>query len=824
MKENKGKSRKTFVILIWVCGGSIEGTERQQLLPITMNAKPKRRTVTENGDTGEDLVLATLIGNGEDLGPIVRHAFEMGRPEPLLLQLKNVVKKKEVEIEDLCRVHYEEFILAVDELRGVLVDAEELKSELSSDNFKLQEVGSALLLKLEELLESYSIKKNVTEAIKMSKICVQVLDLCVKCNNHISEGQFYPALKTVDLIEKNFLQNVPLKALRVMIEKRIPVIKSHIEKKVCSQFNEWLVQVRSSAKDIGQTAIARAVSTRQRDEDMLARQREAEDQGHSGFEDFAYTLDVEEIDEDSILKFDLTPLYRTYHIHTCLGIQEQFREYYYKNRLLQLNSDLQISPTLPFLESHQTFLAQIAGYFIVEDRVLRTAGGLLLPNQVEIMWETAVSKMTAMLGEQFSHMDSATNLLMIKDYVTLLGATLRHYGYEVSPLLEALDNGWERFHVLLLDECRQQIIDVLANDTYEQMVLKKESDYTMNVLSFHLQTSDIMPAFPYFAPFSSMVPDVCRIIRSFIKDSVSYLSYGGHMNFYDIVKKYLDKLLIDVFNEAILKTINSGTTGVSQAMQIAANIAVLEKACDFFLHHAAQQCGIPSRSVERPQASLMAKVVLKTSRDAAYLALLTLVDSKLDEFMKLTENINWTTDDVSENGNEYMNEVIIYLDTIMSTAQQILPLDALYKVGNGALEHISSSIVAAFLNDGVKRFNANAVMKINYDLKRLESFADEKYHTTGLSEIHKEGSFRGCLIEARQLINLLVSSQPENFMNPVIRERNYNTLDYKKVASICEKFKDSPDGIFGSLSSRNTKQSARKKSMDVLKRRLKDLN
>ncbi|RVX04933.1 Exocyst complex component SEC15A [Vitis vinifera] len=745
-----------------------------------MNAKPKRRTVTENGDTGEDLVLATLIGNGEDLGPIVRHAFEMGRPEPLLLQLKNVVKKKEVEIEDLCRVHYEEFILAVDELRGVLVDAEELKSELSSDNFKLQEVGSALLLKLEELLESYSIKKNVTEAIKMSKICVQVLDLCVKCNNHISEGQFYPALKTVDLIEKNFLQNVPLKALRVMIEKRIPVIKSHIEKKVCSQFNEWLVQVRSSAKDIGQTAIARAVSTRQRDEDMLARQREAEDQGHSGFEDFAYTLDVEEIDEDSILKFDLTPLYRTYHIHTCLGIQEQFREYYYKNRLLQLNSDLQISPTLPFLESHQTFLAQIAGYFIVEDRVLRTAGGLLLPNQVEIMWETAVSKMTAMLGEQFSHMDSATNLLMIKDYVTLLGATLRHYGYEVSPLLEALDNGWERFHVLLLDECRQQIIDVLANDTYEQMVLKKESDYTMNVLSFHLQTSDIMPAFPYFAPFSSMVPDVCRII--------------------------------------------SGTTGVSQAMQIAANIAVLEKACDFFLHHAAQQCGIPSRSVERPQASLMAKVVLKTSRDAAYLALLTLVDSKLDEFMKLTENINWTTDDVSENGNEYMNEVIIYLDTIMSTAQQILPLDALYKVGNGALEHISSSIVAAFLNDGVKRFNANAVMKINYDLKRLESFADEKYHTTGLSEIHKEGSFRGCLIEARQLINLLVSSQPENFMNPVIRERNYNTLDYKKVASICEKFKDSPDGIFGSLSSRNTKQSARKKSMDVLKRRLKDLN
>ncbi|KAF5177639.1 Exocyst complex component [Thalictrum thalictroides] len=57
----------------------------------------------------------------------------------------------------------------------------------------------------------------------------------------------------------------------------------------------------------------------------------------------------------------------------------------------------------------------------------------------------------------------------------------------------------------------------------------------------------------------------CRIVRSFIEDSVSYLSYGGRMSFYDVVKKYLDKLLIDVLNEeALLKTINSPTTGVSK--------------------------------------------------------------------------------------------------------------------------------------------------------------------------------------------------------------------------------------------------------------------
>ncbi|KAH9675233.1 exocyst complex component SEC15A [Citrus sinensis] len=790
-----------------------------------MDAKTKRRIVTENGDTtGEDLVLATLIGNGDDLGPIVRHAFETGRPEALLHQLKSVVRKKEAEIEELCKTHYEEFILAVDELRGVLVDAEELKSDLSSDNYRLQEVGSALLIKLEELLESYAIKKNVTGAIKMGKICVQVLDLCVKCNNHITDGQFYPALKTIDLIEKNYLQIIPVKALKMVIEKTIPVIKTHIEKKVTSQFNEWLVHVRSSAKDIGQTAIGRAASARQRDEEMLDRQRKAEEQNLSGFGDFSFTLEVEDIDEDSVLKFDLTPLYRAYHIHTCLGIPSQFREYYYRNRLLQLTSDLQISSVQPFVESYQTFLAQIAGYFIVEDRVLRTAGGLLLPDQLQTMWETAVAKITSVLEEQFSHMDSATHLLLVKDYVTLLGATLRQYGYEVGPVLEVLDKSQDKYHELLLEECQQQITTVLTNDTYEQMLMKKDTDYENNVLLFHLQSSDIMPAFPYIAPFSSMVPDACRIVRSFIKGSVDYLSYGMHANYFDVLRKYLDKLLIDVLNEVILNTITGGSIGVSQAMQIAANITFLERACDYFLRHAAQLCGIPVRSVQKPQATLMAKVVLKTSRDAAYITLLSLVNTKLDEFMALTENINWTTEDTSQNGNEYMNEVIIYLDTLMSTAQQILPLDALYKVGSGALEHISNSIVSAFLSDSVKRFNANAVAIINHDLKKLEDFSDEKFHITGLSEINPEGSFRRCLVEARQLINLLISSQPENFMNPVIREKNYNALDYKKVASICEKFKDSPDGIFGSLSSRNTKQSSRKKSMDMLKRRLKDFN
>ncbi|CAA0832870.1 Exocyst complex component SEC15A [Striga hermonthica] len=295
----------------------------------------------------------------------------------------------------------------------------------------------------------------------MSKNCIQILDLCVKCNGHVSEGRFYPALKAVDLIEKNCLQNnIPVRALKILIEKQIPILKSHImfavsERKTC-------------------------LSKESRRAELF------------GPRDLSYTLDVEEIDESSVLKFDLTPLYRAYHIHDCLGIPDEFRDYYYNNRFLQLKSNLQISSTQPFS----------------------------------------------------------------------------------SP--------------------------------------------------------------------------------------------------------------------------TSGKTG-----------------------HTAQQCGIPVRSIDRPQNGLTAKIVLKTSRDEAYLALLNLVNSKLDECMKLTESVNWTSGEISQHGNEYINEVIIYLDMVMSSAQQILSLDALYKVWSGALDHISSTIVGVFLSDSVKRFNVKAVTGINNDLKAL---------------------------------------------------------------------------------------------------------
>ena len=795
--------------------------------------KSRRRIVPADGfggDKQDQLLLSSAIANGEDISPFVRKAFAAGKPDILLQHLKAVARSKEAEIEEVCKAHYQDFILAVDELRSLLSDVDDLKSSLSLSNSHLQAVAQPLLATLDAFIETRNVNANILLCLASIKICIQIVELCACANSHLKNDELYLALRCVDKIERHYLRVTPSSTLKNMLEKQIPTVRVYVEKKTNKEFGDWLVEIRTVSRNLGQFAIGQASSARQREEELRMKQRQAEEQSRLSVRDCVYALEEEDESLDLSLAagieggrenggvgsaFDLTPLYRAFHIHQSLGLEDRFKQYYFENRKLQLTSDFQVSSMTPFLESHQTFFAQIAGFFIVEDRVLRTGGGLISKWEVENLWEMAISKICSVLEDQFSRMQTANHLLLIKDYVSLLGVSMRRFGYPVDALLDVLSKHRDKYHELLLSDCRKQITDALAADKFEQMLMKKEYEYSMNVLAFQLQTSDIIPAFPYVAPFSSTVPDCCRIVRSFIEDSVSFMSYGGQLDFYDVVKKYLDRLLNEVLDEALVKLINNSIHGVSQAMQVAANMAVFERACDFFFKHAAQLSGIPLRMVERSKRQFP----LRKARDAAEDMLSGMIKTKIASFMSLIENVNWMGDEPLQGGNEYVNEVIIFLETFVSTAQQILPPEVLKRVLQDVLSHISEKIVGALLGDSVKRFNVNSIMGLDIDIRLLESFAESQ---SSLLSDTDANQLKSGLAESRQLVNLLLSNNPENFLNPVIREKNYNALDYKKVVTISEKLRDPSDRSF--FTTRGARQNPKKKSLDALIRRLREVS
>lgn len=774
----------------------------------------------------DDAVLTSQIANGEDLGPLIRTAFKGGRPEALLLQLRTFVKKKETEIEELCKLHYEEFIHAVDELRFVLVDAEELKHGLNMQNNEMQEVGSVLLRKLEDLIEAHGVKENLGEAIDKLRICKNVLDLCAKVTDALAVDSYYQALKTLDTLERDHLNNIPAKALRAYVDRQIPICRSHIERKVNLELNDWLVQIRSMSREIGKQAIGQASSARRRESELGERQRQAEELTRAGQRTLAYMLEVEDAEDDSsLLKFDVTPVYRAHYINTCLGLQDQFREYYYDNRKLQLNSDLQFQMGQFVPQAFSQYCFQVAGFFIVEDRIMRTAGGLITNSQVDILWDLAIFKIKGVMEEQFGRMNTSEQMLLVKDDASLLCASLRRYGFQVSPLLEVLDMMRDKYHDLLLLDSRRQINDTLANDKFDQMMMRKEYEYSMNVLAFHIQSTDIMPAFPYVAPFSASVPECCRIVRSFIDASVSYLQHSGHMEQYDAVKKYLDRLLTGVLNEAMLKIINQSTLQVSQAMQIAANMTVLERACNFFSEHAAKLSGIPTRLLEGSHGGLISRASLRNSQQVAYDAMLRLVKLKIDDLVAVTDQISWMPSEPS-NGNNYVEEVHLFMETILETAKQLLPLHAFEKLASGMLSHVSSRLVGWLSVDpSVRRYNAHAVQGLSHDVHVLEGFAEDQYERSGLKEVPGVAPLKGQLAEIRQLVNLVLSNQPEHYGSRPVREKTYYALRVEKVIIVCEKYKDVGEGgsLFGgAMVNRNSKHLNKKKSLEALARKLRE--
>ncbi|KAF8772790.1 hypothetical protein HU200_005377 [Digitaria exilis] len=776
--------------------------------------------------------LSTAIAAGEDLGPFVRRAFACGRPEPLLASLRAAARDREAEIEELCRAHFHDFIRAVDDLRSLLADADALKGSLSASHSALLSSAAPLLASLESFLAARSLAGNLSSALASSRRCVRLLALAARANAHLHAGNhgLYLALRAVDAIDRDLASGpepLPLPTLRRMLLSVVPAVRAHAEREISREFSDWMVSIRAASRHLGQVAIGRSAAARQRQEELRSKHRPLEecitldDDGVGDLDDFAAAAaTADAADGAAAASFDLTPLYRAMHIHQTLALGERFKKYYLENRKLQLTSDFDVIAATPFLESHQVFFSQIAGFFIVEDRVFRTGGGLTSRPDVDALWDAAVGKMVSVMEDNFSRMQTANHLLLITDYAALLSATMRRYGYPVGMLLDVLTKHRDKYHDLLLADCRRQVAEALAADKFDQMLMRKEYEYSMNVLAFGIQSSDITPAFPYVAPFSCTVPDICRIVRSFIEDSVSFMAHGGGGDTYAAVKKYLGRILSEVVDASIQKLVDTGSgLSVSQAMQVSANMSVMERACEFFTRHAAQLCGVPLRAVERGRRDFP----LRKSRDAAEALLLRLLCAKADEFMRQSDGVNWMADDPPPGGNEYANEVIIYLETLTSTAQQILPLPVLRRVLVAVLAHISERIVELFLNDSVKRFNANAVTGIDTDLKMFEAFAD------GMSNLFVDSDqesakndMKAALVEARQLVNLLMSNSPETFLNPVIREKSYNKLDYRKVAIISEKFRDTSESYFSTFGTRGARQNPKKKSLDTLIKRLRE--
>ncbi|KAK9819680.1 hypothetical protein WJX72_001042 [[Myrmecia] bisecta] len=412
--------------------------------------------------------------------------------------------------------------------------------------------------------------------------------------------------------------------LQPFLAARVDELTHAIEQRAIADFNNWLVSVRAEARNIGMRAVRRAAAERQREEvlgkerkilamqlhdltdpkavaAMMATARGAEGATGNAAASAAPAVKLDphvhpsahkilasspkDANEDLLAGVDMALMHRCVQVHKCLGRMAAFQAYYHKNRRLQLNSDLTLP--LQFLETYQNFVSQIVGYFIVEDRVQRSAADMAVGVQVDAGWETAVACLKGVLEASFDNITIAPAMLALKDFMMLVCSALGQCGYHVVPITEILMNGRNKYHELLGTGVAPQVSAAVTNDRLDAVVVRSEAvARQLNEelgLPLSFQTQAEPRRLPYDLPFSEMVPALLRVVRGYIEDSISYLAgLVSPGEVLPVARQYRDRMLTKIMIETLEASVAAFSLTVPQAMrrsmQLVANAACLIEA------------------------------------------------------------------------------------------------------------------------------------------------------------------------------------------------------------------------------------------------------
>ncbi|GFR47255.1 hypothetical protein Agub_g8941, partial [Astrephomene gubernaculifera] len=158
---------------------------------------------------------------------------------------------------------------------------------------------------------------------------------------------------------------------------------------------------------------------------------------------------------------DMQGLHRCVHIHACLGLLPSLRRTYLQQRRLQIRTDL--APPPNFLEGYQAYLAQVVGFFVVEDAVRSCCPPLLPPGSSSsgpssssepdsgsLLWEEAAGGLRGVLAraleEALSGGAPASIMLLLKDFMLLVCSALGTRGFTTAPIMELLVASRQRYH------------------------------------------------------------------------------------------------------------------------------------------------------------------------------------------------------------------------------------------------------------------------------------------------------------------------------------------------------------------------------------------
>ncbi|KAI8099004.1 exocyst complex subunit Sec15-like-domain-containing protein [Halteromyces radiatus] len=693
--------------------------------------------------------------------------------------LDKYIRKKDGEIERMCNAHYQEFVHAVDQLLKVRQGSISLKEKIGQVNQELQTAGGLVTKKRREWMEARRVQQNVDDAISALQSSLIVLEMANKVDHQLEQHKYYSTLKTLNDLKYQQLQSISQYSFSKALAQSVPAKEAIVKELVTSELKEWLARVREISREIGSMAMRRMQERQERWRMKTAENPKLKNLQHHNVNS-AIEMVVNEGLESNMLddtNIDFEPLFKCIHVYDTLGQRQEFKTSYEEDRRAQANLALSAPVNLRDgnFAAFETLLQDIVGFFIIEHIVLHNTQDFRSRSEIDALWEMVTGKVINVVSESLKGCRDPELFLRVKYCLLIFIQTLEGFDYSVKPLQETLLALFQRYSELLIHEYSQVFEKIVEEDECMPMTVENEDELreVMQYTRFRPDREFLQRyGFPLRLPFSKVFPTCCRDVSAFVHQfyqfAEGFSQTHGEMD--DILKKAVDSLLIGKVNAILLKKLLS--TNLSQIVQIIINIEYFESTCPDF-----EMLLMETRSFHRSgRIHLKATSIFKETRRKAEKRIFELVNAKLDEFLELSD-YDWETREVQKQPSPHLQDLVTFLTNVTNAALLNLPESIKSLLYYDALAHLCNSMKNLSLSPDCPAITPEALVNFDTDVHFLEEFIQSLKDPSLIDTSH----------ELRQLIQLAISDNPEEYLTPHIRSKLYDRVNGADVVILFEK-------------------------------------
>lgn len=642
----------------------------------------------------------------DNWGPTFRSILESNAYDTLSDQLDTRIRSHDKDIERICNLYYQGFIDSIRELLHVRSQAKNLSKEVTTLDEALGKASADVLTKGKELVRARQVESNIANTIDGLSSCLPVLECYSKLLRQVKEKRYYPALKTLEVLENEHLPKMDKYRFASQMKEAIPKLKENIKQSSEEDFREYLENIRKFSPRIGEVAMGHTKQNQKRDLNSIIDEYKATKRTNG-----EYIIDEEDLAAQAII--DFSPIYRCLHIYTVLNDKEFFEKDYRKQRRDQAKLVLQAPQAMhDNLEAYKTYIYSIVGFFIVEDHVMNTAGDVVNRSYLDDLWSSSLSRAVNVLSMSSSSCTDPNILLRIKNLIMLSITTLKTYGYTVSQLWDLLLEMRDHYNEVLLQRWVNEFREILDKCDYLPLQVDTQEKYDLVLERFPFHSEQLEnQAFPKKFPFSQMVPEVYHQAKEFMYACMKFseeLTLSPN-EIAAMVRKAANLLLTRSFSGCLSAVFRNPSLALMQVIQIIIDTQYLEKAGPFLDDFVCKMTGTQQEIKQAPSAMFQVARAEAEMQVAAKLCL------KLDDFFEELESYDWLLSDPIGHASPFITDMIAFLQSTFQSFSYLLP-NVAQATCKKACEHIANSFYKLLLSEDVKQISTGALQQISLDL------------------------------------------------------------------------------------------------------------